>query len=971
VQALFARILILCFTCAAAQAFQAPTTSLLVQSTPPGMKFTLDGGPLQQAPIRLDVTRGTHTISVASPQFVNPGWQYVFLAWSDGGAATHTFTVGTQSLALMANFKAQYRLTLTASPAGSGSLTPASGIFYDAGTVVPITATPAAGNIFLRWNGAVANGNSASTTATMSEARDVIALFAVAPTTLVVSPARLTFSYRLGDAGPPAQAISVFSGGAFTAKTDQGFILLRPPSGNAPGVVTVLISTTGLTAGTFTANVTITQSAAPGSSYTVQVTLTVEQPPPPRLSLSPDRFSLNFVQGSPATHLQLVVLNAGGGAINFSAQLNVQYGGPWATLDNTTGTATSAAPGSIGISLNVGQLNAGVYQADVVVQDQASGQSQTSNVIVSVTGRALSIQLSQSGLQFSAIAGGAASPPQTFSVANAGQGSLNWTTSVQIFGQVGGWLSATPGSGVSTGGGASPAVTVSVDASHLTAGVYAGLVHIVSPGAANSPQAVTVVLNVTEAAQAPPPMLSDAGALLVGDPTVPRPPPSQIAISNLTGQPLTFVSTAATEDGTNWLSLSPATGTLTTDKLTTIGVQPNFASLAPGVRRGTLNISFSDGSVRTISVASVVPETSGTATGKNSPRAALACSPRGLVPAFLSLEPNFAVTTNAPVSLRVAVVDTCGTPLTAGGVFVRFSNNPSSIALVHTGNGNWTGTWVPGSPNASVGVIATAFSVGNTPLGGQTPILQGAIRTTAAALPRADHIVDAASLKAGDQVAIGSWATLFGDAFADGEAQATSAPYGSPLGVTEVRLGDVPLPLLYVNANQVNALIPRNLDPNTQHQIVVQRGPAISVPVQITVADVLPGIYTVSQDGLGQGAILIGDTGLLAAPAAGNARPVKRGESVTIFLSGLGPVEAPPPDGTPAPDDQPSRTLATPLVTMGDAQAEVQFSGLAQGQAGTYKIVAVVPDDAPSGDTVTLVVTMNGVPSNPVTIAIE
>ena len=69
--------------------------------------------------------------------------------------------------------------------------------------------------------------------------------------------------------------------------------------------------------------------------------------------------------------------------------------------------------------------------------------------------------------------------------------------------------------------------------------------------------------------------------------------------------------------------------------------------------------------------------------------------------------------------------------------------------------------------------------------------------------------------------------------------------------------------------------------------------------------------------------------------------------------------------------DTPVLTLSTPVVTIGDATADVQFSGLAPGLAGTYKVVAVVPDSAPSGDAVTLVVTMNGVPSNPVTIAIQ
>jgi uncharacterized protein (TIGR03437 family) len=335
------------------------------------------------------------------------------------------------------------------------------------------------------------------------------------------------------------------------------------------------------------------------------------------------------------------------------------------------------------------------------------------------------------------------------------------------------------------------------------------------------------------------------------------------------------------------------------------------------------------------------------------------------------LEPKFAVTGTIPIGLRVGVVDTCGTPITAGGVVVRFSNSSTGTVLTHEGNGNWTGTWVPGNADGPVGVVATAFSFGGTPLGGQTPILQGTIRSTSSALPRAEHIFDAASLTPGDQVALGSSALLSGEAFADGETQSPGAPYGSPLGVTEVRLGDVPLPLLDVNATQASVLIPRNLDPNTQHQVVVLRGSTVSVPLPVTLADVAPGIFTVNMQGTGQGATSIGDTGLLAAPAGDNARPVQRGETVSILLTGLGPVDSAPPDGVPAPPDSVSQTLATPVVTMGDAMAAVQFSGLAPGLAGTYKVVAVVPDDAPSGDAVTLIVTMNGVPSNPVTIAIQ
>ena len=79
-----------------------------------------------------------------------------------------------------------------------------------------------------------------------------------------------------------------------------------------------------------------------------------------------------------------------------------------------------------------------------------------------------------------------------------------------------------------------------------------------------------------------------------------------------------------------------------------VGVQANFAGLVPGVRNGTLRLAFADGSVRTVGVTSVLPSTGATGTSKNLPRAAANCSPKALVPAFLSLAPGFTVTGSNP-----------------------------------------------------------------------------------------------------------------------------------------------------------------------------------------------------------------------------------------------------------------------------------------------------------------------------------
>jgi uncharacterized protein (TIGR03437 family) len=270
-------------------------------------------------------------------------------------------------------------------------------------------------------------------------------------------------------------------------------------------------------------------------------------------------------------------------------------------------------------------------------------------------------------------------------------------------------------------------------------------------------------------------------------------------------------------------------------------------------------------------------------------------------------------------------------------------------------------------------VVATAFSAGNSPLGGQTPILQGTVRTTTSALARPTAIFNSASFKAGDQVALGNWASLLGEDLADGELLAPGPPFGPLLLTTEVRLGDVPVPLNYVNQNQINVLIPRGLAPNTQHQIVIQRGGTLSVPIQVTVAEVQPAIYTLNAQGTGQGWIVISGTDIIAGPAGSGdgARPARRDEGLSIICAGLGAVTSDPADGTPAPTDTLINTLVTPSVTIGGVNAPVSFAGLAPGMVGAYRVDVGIPAEAPSGDTVPVVITLNEIASNLATVAIE
>ena len=56
---------------------------------------------------------------------------------------------------------------------------------------------------------------------------------------------------------------------------------------------------------------------------------------------------------------------------------------------------------------------------------------------------------------------------------------------------------------------------------------------------------------------------------------------------------------------------------------------------------------------------------------------------------------------------------------------------------------------------------------------------------------------------------------------------------------------------------------------------------------------------------------------------------------------------------------------------IGGTNAEVSFSGLAPNFVGLYQVNVQIPPDAPTGDAVPLTLSVGGISSNSVTIAVQ
>jgi uncharacterized protein (TIGR03437 family) len=207
--------------------------------------------------------------------------------------------------------------------------------------------------------------------------------------------------------------------------------------------------------------------------------------------------------------------------------------------------------------------------------------------------------------------------------------------------------------------------------------------------------------------------------------------------------------------------------------------------------------------------------------------------------------------------------------------------------------------------------------------------------------PALNAVRNGASFSEG--LAPGSIVTLFGESLGVGERIASAVPLPVTMNAVEVSVNGVPASLQYAGPRQINLILPSNLVPGPATLRLTVAGTTATRDVMIL--DSAPGIFTRSQDGAGQGAILVGGR------LADRDRPAKRGETVEIYLTGL--------------------NGARPTVLIGGTEARVAYAGPVAGIAGLDQINAVIPAAGfAAGNGVSLEVVANGRASNRVALAV-
>ena len=196
------------------------------------------------------------------------------------------------------------------------------------------------------------------------------------------------------------------------------------------------------------------------------------------------------------------------------------------------------------------------------------------------------------------------------------------------------------------------------------------------------------------------------------------------------GSPTTtgYQASAATNNGGNWLSVSPATGNTSSAAAGQSSVTVDPSGLSAGVYTGTVSYAFSVTAVRSVNVTlvvqnissgqSAISSSSSTSNTGGAHRAAVAgCTATQVVPTSTALVSNFAAPAAWPIELGVNLTDDCGTPLGNGEIVATFSNGdpPLVLQVVDPVNGNYVATWTPQRTSSQITINANANVTGLQP----------------------------------------------------------------------------------------------------------------------------------------------------------------------------------------------------------------------------------------------------------------
>jgi uncharacterized protein (TIGR03437 family) len=691
-----------------------------------------------------------------------------------------------------------------------------------------------------------------------------------------------------------------------------------------PTPMGVGIGTEGLSAGTYTGNIEL--NASNGTMLDIPITLNVSGPAGgPRFVVTPSPLSIGVAKGTTATTANFQLTNLAPSPVSVSLSTNAAIGRNWLTASPASAVILPNATIDLTATITAAGLVDGPNSGNINVQvTSGSGGSLAIPVTVNY-GFNSELSVAPNPLNITTPPG-ASNPTNAVVTVSANSGVVSFTANpFSSLNQP--WLSVNPFNATASPG--KPVnLTVSVQPALLPIGPAIGVITL-KHGDGSTAGSIPVNVNAGKDAtlSVTPAQLSfayPAGAA--------APPAQSLSLTSTASTNYSIQTT--TSNGGNWLIASPVSAATSGAAPAKLTAQVNPSGLPPNTYQGQIIITnTSSGAQQMVPVTLTV-----------TPPISLSANPAALTFYYQAGAPAIPI----PQAVQVTSVggSTRFTATTAG------VNGAPDFLTLTSSDGNTPGTVMVGLNPLTVATLPAGEY--NAVVKISSPGVVGSDQTLSVTLivspipPKLESIVNAASLAPG-AVSPGEIVTIFGSGLGPAlgtsislTAQGTVPTTLAGVGVT---FDGFAAPLIYVGAQQINAIVPYEIAGRVGTQLIISRNGVDSLPLLLQVVDTAPAIFSATQNGNGQGAILNADNSY-----NGPDNPAVNGSVIQIFATGEGLYfGATTGSVTPARPPFPA-PIAAVTVTIGGQPAQVQYAGEAPGLiSGVLQVNAVVPLGAGSG----------------------
>src|SRR5437588_8870794 len=370
------------------------------------------------------------------------------------------------------------------------------------------------------------------------------------------------------------------------ASSDQPWLTVSPNTGtfNGRSIVQVMTDSGTLKPQSYAGHITFRQQGSSDKPLTLSVNMTVKSAPPANLILSPPSLNFSSTGQNPAGQT-IALQNSGGGPLAWTLAATTFDGANWLNATPSSGNLQPGQAMNVTVNVNAAILKPRSYQESLSFSYGGLTSQAAVSLTVSIPPSA-AISLNQSALNFTTLQG--TNPaPQSFTITNTGNTTLNWVITEDQNG-----IDFAPAS--SRSGSLAPnksaVITVTPNVLQANAGTLAAAITVADSDGGTKVLSQRITVNIVVKGQGQVSITLSTNSMVFTHDSLVTSSYQFLVIANSGSQTLNWVAKSSAP----WLSTSTGSGALNPGANTLINVSCDSSTLAPGSYSASFVVSDND-----------------------------------------------------------------------------------------------------------------------------------------------------------------------------------------------------------------------------------------------------------------------------------------------------------------------------------------------------------------------------------------